>query len=289
VIFLLLCFIFSNLFLSDLSLVFASEAPANKITLSQPFKIDKVQIPKAIGEIRNRSTGSGNRQKTVILIQDAHAIPEAQENIEKIIHFFHDTYGFKLVGLEGADAALDPHILSSFPDQAALDATLADFYKQAEMPGGLAAAIRAQANGKLMIFHGVENWNLFEEGLSLYSEAVGREKDLKKILNVVHEKIESEKKKLYPKKFLEIDESIERFYSNQEDLLKTLTILAQVKAPESGSSLSLLLEELKKDEKGETTIEPEIKAALAQIQAYLKAHHDSKRVIQLASQKNRTT
>ena len=51
-----------------------------------PKSLNEIQIPEAFGKIQSRFQGSGDQ--SVIIVQDAHAIPDAQKNIERLISFF---------------------------------------------------------------------------------------------------------------------------------------------------------------------------------------------------------
>jgi hypothetical protein len=87
-----------------------------------PHNLFKLQVPKELGRIEDSFKGTSDY--AIILIQDAHAIPEAQRNIHKLIEFFQEKVGISLVALEGASGALDATFLKSFPDQELLRETL---------------------------------------------------------------------------------------------------------------------------------------------------------------------
>ena len=60
-------------------------------------KFSKVAIPPDHGTIVEKYQGRSDR--TVVLIQDAHDIPQAQEHIRSLIEHFQDSYGIDLVAL----------------------------------------------------------------------------------------------------------------------------------------------------------------------------------------------
>ena len=74
-----------------------------------------IDLPKKMGKIEEIYRGTGD--KIVVLIQDAHSIPDAQRSIQSAIDYFQTQYGISLVGLEGASEKLDPQIFRSFPDK----------------------------------------------------------------------------------------------------------------------------------------------------------------------------
>ena len=90
--------------------------PAGKL----PSDIAALRIP-SFGKIEEFYQGKNPGR--VFLIQDAHGIPDAQKNIEKIIAYFQRRYGVEHVKAEGAVSKLDAFIFRSFPDQKLLRQT----------------------------------------------------------------------------------------------------------------------------------------------------------------------
>src|SRR5688572_9985235 len=64
-----------------------------------------IRIPTSLGSIKEAHTGKN--AGLVILIQDAHAVPDAQRNIRGLIEYFQANYGLDAVGIEGAHGRLD--------------------------------------------------------------------------------------------------------------------------------------------------------------------------------------
>ncbi len=97
---------------------FAAPRTPQVIAASSDFPTDlaRLTIPETLGTIEEAFLTGGNR--TVILIQDAHAVPEAQNNIRKLISYFQKEYGAGAVAVEGASGPLDTFFLRKFPDPA---------------------------------------------------------------------------------------------------------------------------------------------------------------------------
>lgn len=76
-----------------------------------------------------------------ILIQDAHAVLPAQENIENLILHAVRAYGAGFAALEGGSGALDVLIWKKFPDQQRLEESLKKYFEQSELTGGQIAAV----------------------------------------------------------------------------------------------------------------------------------------------------
>ena len=144
--------------------------PASSDVLS-PFyttsSVREITVPESLGTIEDFFEGRGS--ETVILIQDAHAIPDAQRSISALIQHFQKVYGVRLVALEGASGALDTQIFKSFPDHAALQKVFAAYSKRGELAGGPAAAIFSELEGR---YQGIENQDLYERGIDLYRRSI---------------------------------------------------------------------------------------------------------------------
>ncbi|MBI3313577.1 MAG: hypothetical protein HYZ83_05035, partial [Candidatus Omnitrophica bacterium] len=78
----------------------AEESPAAAINSStKPIPILDFRLPAEIGDIKEKFEGRDGRM--VFIIQDAHAVPNAQRNIQKIIDYVQTKYGVNMVVLEG--------------------------------------------------------------------------------------------------------------------------------------------------------------------------------------------
>jgi hypothetical protein len=124
-------------------------------------------LPSEFGSIQEFHQGT--ETKTVILIQDAHAIPDAQKSIRGLIDYFQKEYGVGLVAVEGASSQLDSQIFRSFPDKDLLKKVFEEYESQGELAGGTSAAIFSDSSS---LYHGIEDWNLYEEGIALYLKAI---------------------------------------------------------------------------------------------------------------------
>ncbi|MBP9865617.1 MAG: hypothetical protein KBC91_04345, partial [Candidatus Omnitrophica bacterium] len=259
---LLTCVIFLQTSLFSSSPAHAAPIAADAFPVL-PLRFEALQIPEEIGKVDDSFTGTSNFK--VIVVQDAHAIPDAQRSIRKAILYFHQKYGINLVALEGASAKLDARMLKSFPDKERLNKVLSEYFDQGELAGGTAAAIsgiKAEDNsaaGTRMIFQGVEDWPVYEEALGLYLEAMGKEKEVLEEVEGRRLKVEGEKQNQYSADLQKIDGAIKAFRGNSSDFMKTLEVLAAVRTPEKGSELELLLQESKNQGRDQTGAEIEVK------------------------------
>lgn len=225
-----------------------------------------IALPKEIGKIQDIHRGSGD--KVVVLIQDAHSIPDAQHSIRSAIDYFQTKYGISLVGLEGASEKLDPQIFRSFPDKELLRKTFEAYAARGELTGGTAAAL---FNASPATYHGIEDWPLYEEGVSHYLQAVKIEPEIKALLDPMEAALTREKETVYSKELLEIDRLLADFGRNKTDLVQVLNKLAEYEPPPKGSELAVLLEEIRQSQMTDTPVEIEIKKIAEQVMVALKS------------------
>ncbi len=249
--------------IGDGGVLYAAQPQAVSKT-SLPFNLNQLQVPEKFGEISEKTEGADNKP-AVILIQDAHAIPDAQKNIHALIRHFEKKYGVKNVALEGASSELDPQFFRSFPNQKLLKKIFNDYYERAELSGAAAASVFA---GTDVRFQGVEDWPLYEQAVldylrALESESVvlARVKGLKADLNLA-------KQKNYSPDLLNADRAWEAFEENQTQILETIKVLASVKKPAAGSLVELLM---RVEQQGEHVQgqDSELKAAVEVVRAGL--------------------
>jgi hypothetical protein len=210
---------------------------------TMPADLHTVNVPTNLGTIQEIYRGSTD--KLVVLIQDAHAVPDAQRNIQKLIGFFEQKYRIPLVALEGAASSLEPLIFKTFPDKELLRKVFEQYFDNGELAGGTAAAVFGQSQ---TYYHGVENWEWYEEGLRHFLDAMENEKNVNSRVEVITQEIKMEKGRTYSKELLELDHALELFSKNESDLITVLKKCAAIKPPKKGSELALLLEEMSRSD-----------------------------------------
>ncbi|MCB9800236.1 MAG: hypothetical protein H6757_05715 [Candidatus Omnitrophica bacterium] len=228
---------------------------ASSLSFENPFSLFDVTVPEAIGRIKEKFEGPDRNGETLFIIQDAHAIPDAQRSIQKLIEHTQSAYGVRLVGLEGAASDLDAGIFKSFPDKDVLKKVFSDYFDCGEVSGGTAAAIFSDSPA---VYHGIEDWELYKQGLRFFLAAANKEKEIEPRLNQLSQEIETEKTEIYSKELLAIDRALQSFGDNDSDLMSVLQKLAAVKAPKQGSQLALLVEEAGRAKASEPSIETEV-------------------------------
>ena len=227
--------------------------------------LSAIRIPGEIGKVQEFHKASG--KETIILVQDAHAIPDAQRSIQKIITHFQTQYGVNLIALEGASQELDAQIFKSFPDKEILKQTFEEYLDRGELPGSMAAAIFDETPS---IYRGIEDWSLYEEGLILYLNGLKKEKGLLEKVDSFQSELQKQKEQTYSKNLLDLDQVLTEFRVNQGSLLEVLKKLAAIKKPETGTELALLVDEIEKDGASQFSVESEVKKLAQSIQTSLR-------------------
>jgi len=228
----------------------AFAAPAD-VTVPALSSIDKLSIPVEMGTLRRGdrikedggSPAKGqpssvilhpSSERFVVLIQDAHAVIDAQENISKILDHLGRTYGVRLIALEGAKGRLEPILLRTFPEPAVKRKILAGYERRAELSGPEMAAVLQETTGE---FRGMEDWGLYEKNYSAYLRAQEKKGALLGSWNAFKQALDLERAKIYDPKLNEFEEARENFLAERAslvDLLIYLTSFQKLFKPASG-------------------------------------------------------
>lgn len=148
----------------------ASEAPS----LSGETLINN--LPAGIAHVESIVKGTAPEKPFVIYIQDAHANPEAQESIRKILQAIHAQTGSdKLtVAFEGAVGELHPEYLRFFKDYPAADEAIRrDLASKGELTGTelFASGLYEDKKFDSGMIQGIEDAGLYRENFSAYEAA----------------------------------------------------------------------------------------------------------------------
>ena len=229
------------------SLTWTTPAIAAPADLANPVfsSIDTLAIPAEMGTISKTyrgERGTGNEvtmdkdvgrlpladsrnDRTVILIQDAHAVIDAQENIAKILGYLGKSYGVRLAALEGAKGRMEPILLRTFPEPIVKRKILAGYENRAELSGPeMAAVLQEEATD----FRGMEDWGLYEENYFAYLRAQEKKESLLKQWSAFKQTLDSERSKIYDEKLNEFQEARENFLTERASLLDLLVYLSQI-------------------------------------------------------------
>ena len=258
------------------SLIFPNPAWANRPPESVPIEpeppsgikdFSNLKIPPDWGKIY--SLFEGKQSQRVVLIQDAHGVPEAQKNIANLIRHFESAYGTKLVAVEGSSSRWDFQLFHSFPDQRLLKKILRQYQEKSELSGAMDAAIFPESKSSQTVFRGVESQKLYQEGLIHYLKSLEQEKAVRKFLRSWEDKLRKKKDEFYPPLLGKVDQAVIDFSSNHKDLASLLKELSGVKRPRPGSQIALILEEISREETSLDGFKGELLEAAAKLKNVL--------------------
>ena len=198
--------------------------------------IEMLAIPAELGTISKtyrgeRETSNVGRSpldvsrndKMVILIQDAHAVIDAQENIARILGHLGKEYGIRLAALEGAKGRLEPILLRAFPDNFVKTKVMDGYEKRAELSGPEMAAVFGDETGE---FQGMEDWPIYEKNYFAYLSAQEKKDGLLAQWNTAKQALDMERPKIYDEKLGEFHGVWEGYKSERTSLVDLLMYLA---------------------------------------------------------------
>ncbi len=228
------------LFFSTQSLATAQPLPSISPVVQPIFlSLDKIEIPSDLGTIQSQFKAADDKP-FIIYVQDAHAILDAQQNIEKLIRFCQEQYGVTLIGVEGGKGRLDPTLFRAFPDMLAKKKVMNEYLKRGELGGAEMAAIFPAThdhNSNLGLgagaspieseFFGIENWDLYQKNYSAYVAARAAEKVLKEKLSKIQSALDLERVNLYPAALNEFHQQAEGLYSEKNQLFEFLRYISR--------------------------------------------------------------
>ena len=146
---------------------FSSEVPREKapVIFTAPSAL---QLPTSIGRVEETFSADKTDGPAVYLIQDAHAVYDAQKNITEIIHHLRKHSGVTSVAFEGGSGEMDAAVLRAIPDGFLKEKILDEFMRRGELSGTARAA--AEDDGSA-VYAGLEDWPLYEKNYVAYLAA----------------------------------------------------------------------------------------------------------------------
>ena len=214
--------------------------------LQNNFDPSQLEIPAELGTLRDSQVIQG--APLVILIQDAHAVGDAQASIQGLAGFLAENKGVRLFALEGASGKLDPFLFRAFPDQELLKKEIAGYVRRGELSGAAAAALTEPAAAD---YFGVEKKALYEKGLRLFLKAAGQTQAWNEKLAKIHAHLAA----------------LQKQHSSPE-LLKLESLL---QAAETGEGIALLLDWLQKQPQTPLAAYPRLQALAKELSGSAQA------------------
>lgn len=238
-IFLLFTFAVNGVSNSNLALARTAEPQILK-----PDSAD-LKIPSQLGRLEEIQKFE-NSKKTIILIEDAHAVADAQFSIKKILGELFQQ-GIRLTALEGVSGDLDALLFRTFPEREILAEAIEDYVARGELSGAAAAAI---LNPEEMKFTGAEDAALYEEAIDLFLAAQNQSGAFKTEVTALEERLRVLQKKFNSEKASRLLEHLRAFEFEPEKNTAVFLELEKIKKPsaERHPHLVAVFEELKNKE-----------------------------------------
>lgn len=158
---------FLDIILFATVLIFISCAAVTVYPASTAQKQDKIVIPSGYGEVKDRFDGKS--EFTVIHIQDAHCVYEAQKNIAAILESLVKDQGVSLITVEGAADKIEVSEYSSFPDPKIRKVVTDYLMKQGKISGAEYFMI---TSGAQILMTGLEDRLLYQQNLAQFQQSL---------------------------------------------------------------------------------------------------------------------
>ena len=184
----------------------------------------KIEIPVNLGTIESRYHASNPEAPFIVILQDAHAIIDAQRQTQKLLGYFQKQYGIDLVALEGGKGPVDATLFRTFPDAMAKKKVMGDYLEKAEITGAQMAAVFNEQEGR---YFGIEDWNLYEDNYLAYARAAQKKAAALQKLQGIQNSLDEKRKLHFSSELNQLHDRAEAFREekiNLVDFLKGLSI-----------------------------------------------------------------
>lgn len=182
-----------------------------------PENLTELEIPSSLAAVEEIYHGNSGRM--VILIQDAHAVGEAQKSIQETILHLTAHYEVPLVTLEGAYDELDATLLRSFPDPKILAGVIDGYLEKGELSGAATSSIFGPPSVK---FYGMDDRVLYEKEIDAFLESSNQAPGFLVRWKQLESRHRTLQKEIYSPERIELESALEDFEINQKDLISVI-------------------------------------------------------------------
>ncbi|MBM3253049.1 MAG: hypothetical protein FJZ16_02195 [Candidatus Omnitrophica bacterium] len=166
---------------------------------------NEITIPEAYGKITE--TFKGDSGKLVFHIQDLHTNPEAQQNSARIFEHLIDTYGVKLLTIEGETGPINPEWLANVSMIKPINDKMAEiFLNSGEMTGEEYLYVTTYPKYKDVAFWGIEDKDPYRKNRDIFSRMYPRIRENLRLCDSIKGGLDKLKKEIYPEQAVELDE-----------------------------------------------------------------------------------
>lgn len=193
----------------------AQSLPAGQAPLPV-FRWDS--IPENLGRVED-FYDAGPSAPVIFIVQDAHAVVEAQRRIRDLLLHLEANAGVRSVGVEGAEGALDPVLFKTFPDSFIRARVYEDYLQKGELSGAELAAFSPESRAH---YFGIEDWDLYEDNHLSYLRAAGNRAAAEALAAQAQAALNS-RVSAVPQPLRRFYELREKFYRGDTGLMELLT------------------------------------------------------------------
>lgn len=220
---------------------FAEPAQPAAVSVSTPLKtLNDLKLPPTLAAVSD--IYQGKSKHWVLLLQDAHAQPDAQKKIAHLIMKLSEKYGIRDVLVEGGTGEADGFLFRNYPEREKLKQIFGRMMDRGELSGSMSALVLSHDSLRM---RGVEDPGLYENQLLAYLRGNSESGDLKALIQKKQQALKSEKKTIYAPELLNLESQLEVFEEKEQGLESSLEALARIREPAEYPLVLLVLNQIR--------------------------------------------
>ncbi|MBU1087606.1 MAG: hypothetical protein KKD05_08865 [Candidatus Omnitrophica bacterium] len=181
------------------------EGPKLQKTEKVQQVLRNLEIPSELGFIKEIHVPKTPTEKMIINIQDLHCNYKAQKNIAGILAYLTQTYGIKLISVEGGSGKIDTTFYQQLPDEKIKEQVADYFLREARINGTEYFAITTE---RPIALYGAEDAKYYDKNLDAFMRALPAREIILETIAVLENDLNILKNKTYNKKLQELDDYI---------------------------------------------------------------------------------
>lgn len=222
------------------------EGPKLKKTEKVEQVLRNLEMPAELGFIKEIYVPQTPTGKMIINIQDLHCNYKAQKNIAGILEYLTQTYGLKLISVEGGSGKIDTTFYQKLPDEKIKEQVADYFLREARINGTEYFAITTD---RQIALYGAEDAKYYDKNLDAFLRALPVRDSILENIAVLENNLNILKNKTYNKKLRELDDRIVAYDNGEmgfEDYIEYLsTLYTQKDLKQEFDQINQLVESIK--------------------------------------------
>lgn len=181
------------------------DGPKLQKTAKVKLVLRNLEIPQELGFIKEIHVPKTPNGKMIINIQDLHCNYKVQKNIAGILEHLTQTYGIKLISVEGGSGKIDTTFYKELPDEKIKEQVADYFLREARINGTEYFAITTDRN---IALYGAEDEKTYDKNLDAFMRALPSRDAILEAVAVLENDLNILKNKTYNKKLRDLDDQI---------------------------------------------------------------------------------